>query len=57
MGFSPADIDAMSVWQFEAVCAGYAKQFDDGKGMTDREADELFDWIKSKDDVPVRFVH
>lgn len=54
MGFTPREIDDMSLWQFEALCAGWAKQFDDGKGLTDTEADGLWDWLKSKDDVPLR---
>ncbi|WP_262928064.1 hypothetical protein [Rhizobium cauense] len=40
----------MSMWQFTAAIEGYiaANTPDDGK-MGDREADELFDWLKSKE--------
>lgn len=39
----------MSVWQFYAAVEGYVAAHcpDDGK-MSDREADELFEWLKSK---------
>ena len=51
MGFTPREIEDMSLWQFEAACVGYSKQFDDGTGMTEAEADDLFDWLQSKTDV------
>lgn len=43
----------MSVWQFNAALAGYAKQFDDS-GMSDTEKDEMWDWLQAQDDVPLQ---
>ncbi|CDM57195.1 hypothetical protein [Rhizobium favelukesii] len=39
----------MSMWQFTAAVEGYiaANSPDDGK-MGDKEADDLFAWLKSK---------
>lgn len=47
MGFSPREIDAMSIWQFQAAVDGYraAHEPDGDKGLSDTEADELADWI------------
>lgn len=53
MGFTPREIEDMSLWQFEAAVVGYAKQFGDDSGMTETEADDLFDWLQSKTDVPM----
>jgi hypothetical protein len=40
----------MSMWQFMAAVEGYLKAngADDGK-MSDKEADDLFEWLKSKE--------
>lgn len=52
IGFTPQDIDGMSMWQFQAAVTGYSAQFDDG-GMTESEATDLFDWLQSQNDVPL----
>jgi len=36
----------MSMWQFYALIAG---QIDGGGGLSGAEADELWDWLKSKE--------
>jgi len=40
----------MSMWQFMAAVEGYVKANgpEDGK-MSDKEADDLFEWLKSKE--------
>lgn len=47
MGFTPQQVNAMSVWQFEAAVAGYiaANSASDGNKLSEGEADDLFDWI------------
>lgn len=54
MGFTPREVEDMSIWQFEAAAVGYAKQFGD-EGMTEAEATDLFDWLNSKTDAPASF--
>ena len=48
MGFTPQQIDDMSMWQFFAALNGYiaANSPKDGNKLTDAEADDLFDWIE-----------
>jgi len=47
LGFTPQDVGKMSVWQFRAAVEGYRKAHDPdaGKGLSEAEADDLFDWI------------
>ncbi|WP_162931517.1 hypothetical protein [Mesorhizobium sp. DCY119] len=49
MGFSPQQINEMSVWQFMAALEGFVKANspDDGK-LGGKEADELWEWMQSK---------
>jgi hypothetical protein len=54
MGYTPREIDDMSIWQFAAAVVGFAKQHEEA-GMTDKEADNLWDWLQTKDDVPLAF--
>jgi hypothetical protein len=46
MGFTPQQVNQMSVWQFLAAVDGYinANSPDDGS-LTSREVDELWAWI------------
>ena len=49
MGFSPTEVNQMSVWQFMAAVEGYVKANtpkDNGK-LSNAEKDELFDWISN----------
>lgn len=50
MGFTPQQVNSMSMWQFMATVEGYAKAngADESK-MSDKEADHLFEWLKSKE--------
>jgi hypothetical protein len=46
MGFTPQQVNEMSVWQFMAAVDGYveANTVDDGS-LTTKEMDELWDWL------------
>jgi len=50
LGYTPQQVNVMSMWQFMAAVEGYAKanSGDDAK-MTNKEADDLFEWLKSKE--------
>lgn len=47
MGFTPQEVDAMSVWQFMATLDGYMRAHDPdgGKKLSKQEADALADWM------------
>lgn len=48
MGFSPQQVDAMSMWQFMAAAEGYVKANSGGENeLSSAEVDELWDWINS----------
>ena len=42
MGFTPQQVGEMSVWQFMAAVAGYAKA--NGADGSERPSDEFLDW-------------
>lgn len=47
MNLSPQQVDGMSMWQFFAMVDAMS---DEGKGeLTSAEADDLWDWLKTKD--------
>lgn len=48
MGFTPQQVNAMSVWQFRAAFEGFiaANDPDAGKKLSEVEADDLFEWIQ-----------
>jgi len=45
MGFTPQQVGEMSVWQFMAAVAGYAKA--NGADGSERPSDEFLDWALS----------
>jgi len=51
MGFSPQQVDAMSVWQYMTAVEGYQRANDPeaGQELTVSEADDLWNWIQSRD--------
>lgn len=52
MGFTPQQINAMSMWQFAAALDGYVKANGGGEEkMSNAEADDLWTWLQSKDDA------
>lgn len=50
MGWTVADVKASSMWEFMAAVEGYVKanSADEAK-MSDNEAHDLFEWLKSKE--------
>ncbi len=51
MGFSPQQVDDMSVWQFMSAWSGFVKANDPkaGEALSEDEAQELFEWVSSGD--------
>jgi len=46
MGFTPQEVDQMSVWKFLAAWEGYVKaNSPEDNGLSTSEVDELWDWI------------
>lgn len=52
MGFTAQQVEAMSVWQFNAQMQGWSKQFEQS-GMSDADKDDVWAWLQAKDDVPL----
>lgn len=50
MGFSPRDVNQMSMWQFMAAAEGYAKANspDDDKSLSTSEQDALWAMVQHK---------
>jgi len=49
IGFTPQQVNGMSVWQFMAAVDGYVQANTEGDGsLNGREADELWEWMQSK---------
>lgn len=54
MGLSAAQVKDMSVWEFNAQMIGWSKQFEqDDPGMSEADKDAVWEWLQSKDDVPL----
>jgi hypothetical protein len=53
MGFSPTEVDRMSVFQYMAALDGFAAANDpeSAKRLSANEQDELWTWLQSKDDA------
>ncbi len=50
MGFSPAEVDRLSLWQLSAAWNGYVAAHSNQQGgakLSATEVDELFAWIDS----------
>ena len=47
MGFSPREVDAMSMWQFQAALEGYLKAntAEDAGALSDAEKNDLAEWL------------
>lgn len=55
MGYSPQQVDAMSVWQFNAALQGYVKANSvEDKKLSASEKAALFDWIEADATPPMR---
>ncbi|MAM13021.1 MAG: hypothetical protein CML23_21735 [Rhizobiaceae bacterium] len=52
MGFSPQQVDAMSVWQFSAALDGYIKansaEENSQTKLTDGQVEEIWTWLQEK---------
>lgn len=46
MGFTPSQINEMSLWQFLASVEGYAKAHSSDEGLSAKEADDLWEMVK-----------
>lgn len=50
MGFTPRDVNEMSVWQFVSAWEGYVKHHSGGKAkMSEKESDDLFGWLQRQE--------
>lgn len=50
MGFTPQQVNDMSVWQYITALDGYAAaNFPEQDGLTTKEADDLWEWLKEKE--------
>lgn len=59
MGLSARDVDDMSYWQLFATADGWANAHDvshPGK-LSEREADEIWEWMKTRPPVPASHHH
>lgn len=46
-GFTPQQVDQMSIWQFNAAIVGWIKANSPAKDeLTEEQRDELFDWLE-----------
>lgn len=53
MGFDANQIDAMSIWQFNAQMLGWSRQYETATGtMSEAERDDVWEWLQDKD-VPL----
>lgn len=46
MGFTPQEVDRMSLFQWRASVEGFVRANSPGEKLSEREADELFDWLE-----------
>lgn len=46
IGFTPAQINEMSIWQFNAALDGVLKSRGDGKGLSEDEKVDLWTWLE-----------
>ncbi|MFC5584435.1 hypothetical protein ACFPOD_04875 [Nitratireductor kimnyeongensis] len=50
MGFTPQQVNEMSVWQYLAAVDGYmAAHAGEQDGLSGSEVDELWEWMQEKD--------
>jgi hypothetical protein len=42
MGFTPAEVKNMSLWEYSAVVEGWLKAHETGKEMTSQESDAIW---------------
>lgn len=52
MGFSPQQINQMSIWEFNALVDGWMKANDSSGGgttLSESEKDDIWEWMQGKD--------
>jgi hypothetical protein len=49
MGFTPQQVNDMSMWQFMAAFDGYARANGAKDKMSNAEADDLWKWLQEKE--------
>lgn len=49
MGFTPAEIGAMSIWEYAAQVDAYIAAHSSPDTMTSGEMDEIWTWMQSKE--------
>lgn len=56
MGFSPLEVDRMSVFQFMSALDGFQKAHspDEDKALSGDEADDIWDWLQAKQPIVSR---
>lgn len=48
MGFSPVEVDKMSMWQLLVTIEGWAEAHRPADGLSKQEADDLWTWLQEK---------
>lgn len=48
MGLSADQVKAMGMWEFSAQMLGWSRQFETEGSMSGAQADEIWDWMQSK---------
>jgi hypothetical protein len=49
MGYTPAEIGAMSIWEYSAVVDGYIEANSAPETMTGSEMDDIWNWMQTKE--------
>lgn len=65
MGFTPREVDRMTIWEFRAAVDGWNRangNAEDSSGsgggkLSDREKDEIWEWMQEQPPVPVNRMH
>lgn len=55
MGFTPSDVDRMSVFQYMSALDGYAQAHgaEGDKSLSSDETDDIWSWLNSKEPIIV----
>jgi hypothetical protein len=62
MGFTAREVDQMSMWEFRAAVDGWNRangNAEDSSGgpLSEREKDEIWEWMQEQPAVPVNRMH
>jgi hypothetical protein len=57
MGVAPSELKRLTVWEFSAVADRWIEAHEasdkPGSRLSENEKDELWDWMKTRTDIPV----